>query len=214
MNFTSRIFLLGCVAGTMCFANTITILNPGFELPVYAPGGYVNDVATNWNVTGDAGTWNPQPAPGTFFSAPVPEGSQVLAVGFQHASDVNQNLSVGLTANTTYTLTYFVGRRLDVPMSAYTVSLDAGATVLASDSGATPAAGTFVSRTITFTTGASPVAGNIIIDISAAGLNQTQTAFDLFSLTTASAVPEPATLSFLGIGLAAMAFARRRSRKA
>jgi hypothetical protein len=216
---TLKVLVLLGTVGSLCFAGPITVANNSFEAQVLAPAGYTNGVSTSWVVTGNAGTWYPAPT-GTFFSGVPPAGNQVLAVGFDIGGEASQDLGVTLLPNTIYTLTYFVGKRLDLPMSSsYSVSLDAGttATVLASDSAGAPGLGTFIQRTITFSTGASPVAGDLLIDIKATGLNgaaSAQTDFDNFVLTSTSAVPEPATFSFIGIGVAAILFSRRRSRKA
>jgi hypothetical protein len=179
-------------------------------------GGFNNGIVTGWAVTGFAGVWFPQVGPnnGANFFASVPAGNQVLYEGFNQPGDVTQALGVSLVANTVYTLTYFVGQRYDVPRSLYTVALDAGATVLASDSGGAPAAGAFVSRTITFTTGASPIAGILTIDIASTGLAVTgapaQAAFDNFALNAVSTVPEPASILLIGGGLLGLSLIGRK----
>src|SRR4051794_41042763 len=121
MNTLRKALLLGVVSGLTCWA--IPITNPSFETPAQAPGGFTFDVGTGWVVTGHAGVWFPQVGPnnGSNFFSSVPGGSQVLFDGFQSSGDASQDLGVPLTANTTYTLTYFVGQRYDVPLSAYTV---------------------------------------------------------------------------------------------
>jgi hypothetical protein len=209
MNIMHGGLLLSLVAGASSWAAPIPITNPSFESPVQALGVFTVGTVTGWTVTGFAGVWFPQTGAnnGSNFFTAVPDGNQVLFEGFGQSADISQALGVSLAANTLYTLTYFVGRRFDVPMSLYTVAVDAGATVLASDSAGAPATGTFAQRTITFTTGAVPIAGILTIDISSTGVNAAgaaaQTAFDSFSLTavTTAGTPEPASMLLLAGGL-------------
>jgi hypothetical protein len=212
------VFLLGVIASATGWGASVSILNPSFESPAQAAGGFTFDAGDNWNVTGFGGVWRPSTGPnnGSNFFASLPAGSQVLFEGFGTSSDASQNLGISLLPNEIYTLTYYVGQRYDVPLSSYQVALKAGAVVLASDSGGAPTAGNFLQRTFSFTTGNSPIAGNLIIDISSTGFAATggsgQAAFDLITLDASpviTSVPEPATFFLIGIGAAVVARSRR-----
>jgi len=220
MNVVSRFLLLGIVSGSWCWAAPLTVNNPSFELPAQSPGGFTNGVVTGWTVNNTAGgVWRPAVGPnnGSNFFSSIPNLNQVLFVGFNGlATDVNQSLGIALLPNTTYTLSYFVGQRYDLPLSTYTVALDANSTVLVSDSLGAPTAGNFVMRTIGFNSGPSPVAGTLNIDISATGLKSgasAQAIFDLVTLDASATVPEPATLSFMGLGMFLLVLSHRHFRK-
>ncbi len=125
-------------------------------------------------------------------------------------------MAATVAANTTYTLDFYLGQRLDFAFSAYTVSLIANGVTLASDSAGSPAAGTFVSRSITYNSGAAPLQLGQTLSIAVtAGASGGQANFDDFTLdgSPTSSTPEPATA---GLGaLAILGFfsirARRRS---
>lgn len=204
-------------------ATALAITNPGFENPQVP--GIINGVAAGWAVSnGNAGTWNTTPG-GGFFNT-IPEGDQILFAGFGAPVDVSQTLVDTVQADTTYTLSFFLGQRLDMPLSVYSVSLEAnGTTVLMSDTGGSTTPGNFVQRTITFDSGASPVtAGQTLgIFISATGFDPLgvpgQAEFDSFSLDASptsggSSVPEPATFLMIGTGMTAVMLNRRYFQKA
>ena len=204
-------------------AAPIAITNFGFEDPANA--GILNGVANGWAVSNVfGGTWNI--SGGGFFNTVAPEGSQILFVGYLgDAADVTQTpLAATVQANTTYTLSFFLGRRLDMPLSTYSVSLEAnGTTVLASDSTGSPTAGDFISRTIVFNSGASPATFGqplgIFVHASGFSVNGqgAQAEFDAFTLdaspTGLQTVPEPATFVLLGAGIAGIMLSRRRLQK-
>jgi hypothetical protein len=200
-------------------ASSIAITNAGFEDPALAFGNFVQGSATGWVGNGPFGTWYPTTIAnnGSGLFMGVPEGNQILVVSYGDPSDVNQALGVTLQADTTYTLSYYVGRRIDIGLSQYSVSLRTNSSVLASDSGGSPDAGSFVLRTFSFTTGAAPAdfGQQLSIDIQATGLTapsgaQAQAGFDLFTLdastASSSSTPEPASwiLIFSGIAGAAI----------
>jgi hypothetical protein len=216
--------LLGFVTVAMCYGGPVSITNPSFESPAQATGVFTFDNATGWTVTGYGGVWNPQIGPnnGSNFFSSIPNGNEILFDGYSASADATQSLGVSLLANTVYTLTYWVGQRYDVPLSTYTVALKAGSTVLASDSAGAPGAGSFVQRTITFTTGASPVAGVLNLDFAATGFAVNgapgQTEFDMVALDASPSVtgptPEPASIGLIGFGLVGAALVARRKRVA
>ena len=55
-----------------------------------------------------------------------------LGGGFS-GGEIQQDLGVTLQPNTTYTLSYYVGARLDIPISSYNVQLFAGGTLVIAD---------------------------------------------------------------------------------
>jgi hypothetical protein len=203
-------------AANLCAAN-ITIVNPSFEVDVFSQGGYFNAPPSGWTdvqANGLVGPWFPAAG---FFNTPAPDGDNILFVGYGSPGEASQNLSALLQADTTYTLSFYVGARLDLPFSPYTVSLTANGVTLASDSGGNPTSGNFVARSFSFTTGANPAGeGTALgIDVYASGLGSSQADFDAFSLTadpaSQSGAPEPATLPLMGGALAlAAAWSRRR----
>lgn len=205
-------------------AAPIAITNFGFESPSLGAGGIANGVATGWTVSNsNAGVW--YPTAGSYFNAAAPEGNQILFVGFGSPADVNQTpLAATVQANMTYTLSFLLGQRLDLPLSTYSVSLEAnGTTVLGSDSAGSPTAGNFNLRTIIFNSGASPatLGQPLGIFIHASGSSVTgasgQADFDKFSLdgspTGAPGVPEPATYVLIGAGITVIMLSRRRLQK-
>jgi hypothetical protein len=209
-------------AGAALSAATIAITNPSFEADNLAPGGIQNSAPFGWADflgNGLAGAWHPDAA---YFNLPVPDGNSVLFVSYLGtASRARQTLDAVLEANTLYTLTYYVGRRLDLPLNAYAVMLTAGGGMIASDSGGNPTAGNFVMRSFSFATGEFPDGlGTILgIDVDAAGQspNGGQAVFDAFSLTAVSTLesgaPEPSTFFLMGGAmLAAAGWSRRRRR--
>jgi hypothetical protein len=152
---------------------------------------------------------------GTNNFASVPDGNQILLLGGTAGQgEANQSLGISLAANTTYTLTYFVGQSYLVPLSSYSVALRLGSTTLVSDSAGNPGAGLFALRTISFTTGGNPAAGTLNIDILANGRTVTggvaSASFDAFSLSTPGGVPEPASIVLLAGGLLGVVLGRKR----
>lgn len=184
-------------------------------------GCFAEDTFDGWTVAASGtATFRPSVGAGQEFTS-LPDGSQVAAIstGGGSGGEIFQDLSAVAAADTTYTLTFFVGQRSDVAFdSSYDVSLMANGTTLASDTGASPAAGTFVERTIVFSTGASPaeLGKALRIDVFAPAGPLGQADFDLFSLdaSTASPVPEPSSLVLLatGMGFGALGFGLRKRR--
>lgn len=120
-------------------ASIITINNPSFEtstLDCAAGPSCFYGVITGWNGIGSLtqATFRPSVGPGLEFNA-LPDGSEVAAVsnGSGSGGEMYQDLSATLAADTTYTLTFWVGQRRDVSFdSSYVVSLLANGVVLAS----------------------------------------------------------------------------------
>jgi hypothetical protein len=173
----------------------LSIVNPSFEDDVQAgPGGFTVDVANGWTITPAAGrTATFWPVIPTQVNS-VPQGNQVLALGNGTGPvDVSQTLGATLAANTTYTLTYFVGQRKDFAFGSYTVTLFAAAAGLAFDNGTlAPTAGNFLQGTLVFNSGPAPAqfGQNLRIDFSTTGVAG-QVLLDNIQLDASPTVPEP-----------------------
>lgn len=198
-------FLSAAVFCMTMNAATVTINNPSFEAPALTCAGGPSCQALpvpSWTSAGAADIFKPSVGAGQEFTS-LPDGAQVGAVANTAGSgELFQDLSATLAANTTYTLTFWVGHRSDDTFdTGYLVSLIANGVTLASKTGASPAAGSFVQQTLTFTTGASPaqLGKTLRIDLQAPSGNG-QADFDQLSLTAVSTVPEPSTFALWSIG--------------
>src|SRR5258708_32814894 len=127
-------------------AAAIPINNFSFEADVLALGAFDPGNVPGWTAGPGASmsTYHPTTSQ---FPGGVPDGVNVGAV---QGGDMSQTLLANLTANTQYTLLVSVGRRADNALGIYLVTLEAGGSVLASESAQTPAAWTFYTSTISF----------------------------------------------------------------
>jgi hypothetical protein len=114
------------------------------------------------------------------------------------AGTITQDLGFAPLPNTTYTLTVYVGQRADFPLIAYAVELIVGTTSVASDTTLRPAAGSFALDTVTYSSGSSPSAGDLIIRLSASGGGQAD--FAQVALTATSVGPVTKILPQLAFG--------------
>lgn len=123
-------------------------------------------------------------------------------MAYSNGSTISQTLSgVTLNPDSTYTLSVYIGDRLDNVPSNYSFSLEAGSTILTTFSGYTGniTPGTWQQEFLTYTTGDTVPSGDITILLTSAG---TQTDFDDVSLTDPPAnTPEPGSVWMLGAGL-------------
>ena len=203
-------------------AALLTVANNSFEAPIItSPEGFtVNNTITGWVVTPTgsalAGLINPFQAQNfaftnatglnnTFYNPGVgaPNGNQIA---YSNGGTISQTLTgTTLQADTKYTLSASVGRRRIVSnfSGLYNIELYAGGNFLASNSGVTPAAGTFEYVTVDYTSGVSVTPGQALgIRLTSNGV---QTNFDNITLDAAS-IPEPsAILGLLGFGLLGIA---------
>ena len=185
MHFTTRPFLF-CIGwlvatGTTVLADPVEVINPSFESPVLKPGGFVIGLADGWVVTGTSGVIYPVDFE---FNLPVPDGNQVAFANYD-TGQLAQTLDATLLSNTTYTLTVYVGKRLDCcSPGTYIVALYADTELLGYESSQDPSPGDFAVSTVSFTSGdPDPLEGlPLQIVLYATGLGQSQVAFDNVSL--------------------------------
>jgi hypothetical protein len=194
-------------------AALITVANNSFEAPIITvPQGFISSTGSvgGWTFTGGAqGFANPTMGHNFgnswYGSSPgiIPDGNQVA---WSNGGTISQTLSGTLQTNTVYTLSAFVGNRLGVNFPGYSIGLYAGGNLLASNSGVTPADGTFAPVTVSYTSGISVTPGQALeIRLTSLSGLQAQTNFDNITLDAAS-IPEPsAILGLLGFGLLGIA---------
>jgi hypothetical protein len=212
MSFAAAMGSLILAAGSANAA--IVIANHSFEGPDVANFGGTPE---NWTIVGsEVSVYNHF---GTTFSTrtdPNPDGSDqaVFSRGgdsYQVLDDatVGGGLGTNVAANTIYTMTVDVGDRSDLTFQGAELRLGIGsvfgtnlltATVVSSDTptyvgtNTTDGWKTWVS---TFTTGASPTAGALRVELINPGTDQTL--FDNVRLTAVT-IPEPSTTALLGLG--------------
>jgi PEP-CTERM motif len=203
------IFLLAlcfAVSGGAVWADGVLVQNASFE-SAYAltsscgvgcayNGGPIPD----WTMTGTGGSFQPST---TFFNLPLPGGASDSIVAYSNGGTISQILGVTVQPDSTYTLSVYVGDRLDGEVANYSIALDDGSTTLCSSPTASNGAiapGTFADVTLTCSTGATVAPGALAIVLTSSG---TQSDFDNVSLNVVQS-PEPASYLLLLIGLGSM----------
>jgi hypothetical protein len=194
-------------------ASPININNSSFESPVQCPGCFTYDSSTGWVSIGSVSTWRPAVGPGGQFGS-IPDGLQVAAIGEPGSGEIYQDLTATVLANTTYSLSFWVGQRSDTPLSPYEVALLAGGVTLGSNSDADPSPGTFMQQTIVYNSGPAPAELGQTLEITVSGTGQGQADFDLFSLDASptgitSSTPEPSDFWFILASIGLVAWFRR-----
>ena len=212
------------VAPMTAQAQTVPIINSGFELPSLVTVGDSSDnVLNGW--LGDptqARTFGAYYVPASAFnSIPAsPEGVQIAYVN--NATSIAQNTGVALTTNTTYTLSALVGRNNGSGNSVGEALLFQGGSIVNGEvtggtllGSSSPAmfGGQFSQAQIVFSTGGfvSP-SGTLIIQLKSLASDQVN--FDKVTLFRTSAVPEPGALALLAgsgtVGTILFALSRNR----
>jgi hypothetical protein len=123
----------------------------------------------------------------------------VDTLAYLGTGEISQSLTgISLMADTTYTLSVYVGSRLDIvnQPATYTFGIDSGSTPLASAGGtsASITPGTLDLESVTFTTG-STADGDLTIFLTSSG---PQSDFANIQLVS---TPEPSSLLLLAMGL-------------
>jgi hypothetical protein len=182
-------------------ADSIAVQNGSFEtlpptgLPLSCGTGcsYAYGTPPGWTSTGVVGQFQP-----VGFLTGVPDGT---TVAFSNNGSLSQDLGVDLDPDTTYLLSVWVGDRTD-SAGAYTILLDAGTTALCNSSGSSTALnpGGFADVTCTYTTGSSPLAGDLTVWLIG---NSGQAIFD--DVTVTATAPEPSSIALESLGLLALA---------
>jgi hypothetical protein len=198
----SLAFFVAIVVLGQARADLVTIGDPSFEGVSLAPGNFTAGTyaANSWNSSANAGIFRPT---ASSYPSGVPNG---VNIGYSSGVTIDQVLSATLTANTSYTLSVEVGSRLDAPHNdGYTIQLLAGGVVLAGTTNfPVPADGTFVLATDVYTAGPGDPHLGQALEIHLQSVATGQTSFDSVTLT-ATAVPEPTSLSLLTLTTAGAA---------
>lgn len=197
-------------------AAPITIVNPSFEDPIQADGVFTNKIATGWAVdAGGTNAWGVKNPVATEITGAAgnnlldPVGGEGINYLYLNSGQTSQVLAATLQNNTQYDLTVAVARRLEtsrLDVNDYYIRLLAGNTVIAElVNGDTTllTAGVFTDQTISYTSSANdPLAGQALkIVLGRVGAHvSTRLGMDKVRLN-ATEIPEPATLSLLGLGL-------------
>jgi len=183
----------------------------GFQPVNYYNGATQSAWVPGWNSPGyvvfgfNAGLYDPTASD---FNALFPVGENVA---YTNNRIIGQTLTDTLLANTQYTLTVLVGRRKTANYAGYTVSLLAGANVIGSDTaGATLALGDHLTSTVSVNSNlVNPLFLGQALRIELYGPSNNVASFDDIRLD-ATPLPEPATLSLLGLAAGGLLTRRRR----
>ena len=193
------------VSGGAAWADGVPVQNASFETTNALTSScglgcaFNNGPIPDWTITGAGGGGSFQPST-TFFNLPLPNGS---IIAYSNGGTISQILGVTVQPDSTYTLSVYVGDRLDGEVANYSIALDDGSATLCSTPSASNGAitpGTFAEVTLTCSTGATVAPGDLAIVLTSVG---TQSDFDNVALNVVQA-PEPASYLLLLIGLGAM----------
>lgn len=185
--------LIAAWAASIASAGLIPIVNAGFENPSLGSGQFTTTIP-GW-ITGASGMGVFNPTPAAYAGGAAPEGENVAwsndASGF-----ASQALGATLEPFTRYTLSMFIGNRLDNFFAGYRFELRAAGNVVAFEQNAVvPGDGQFALRSVVFETGAThpDLGGGLEIRFRAGGA---QTNFDDVRLL-ADVIPAPSSVVIL-----------------
>lgn len=177
------------------WADRIPVANPFFNIPELGPGEFTTGFIPDWQTTGVSGVFHPT---SSHFHLPIPSNYQSA---YSNGGTISQVLSATLRSSTTYTLTVYVGKRLDCCALDYSIQLYAGGQLLASDNSQDPAPGDFAASVATFSSDApDPLEGmplQIVLTSSKPQANFTSVTLDAvpFGGTLLSIVVSPSNPS-------------------
>ncbi len=145
---------------------------------------------------------------------PSPDGGNYLgADGAYEVGAINQTIN-GLTAGANYTVSFYWGGAQQTNFSGTTTEkwlVSLGSQTLSTNT-VTNVSGGFTGWQQTFLT-FTATGNSEVLSFLAAGTPDGQPPFSLLDGVSMNAVPEPASMSLLGAGLAALGFVRRRKQK-
>jgi len=212
--------LAGVVAPALAESLNPFVTNPSFEVPVTGCCNFPTGWSSGGPANGNAGNWNPSSDPAALITAL--NGSQVAYINNYTGQDGMNNYyaldqtisSVVFVPGVTYTLTYAVARRADIPdPGAFRVQINGNyspscLTCYAITSGSTGdiPVGQWESFTVSYTAQAADAGTSptiyLVNDGRVAGPGLAQIEFDL--------VPEPGALILLGTVVTLIGIGTRR----
>jgi hypothetical protein len=203
------------LSSASALAGNVTILNPNFALDVITQnGGAYNSGAVDWN-NGGGGVLSTLPQYFGGVLTPSSPADTENQNAWSNGGTFDQVLTATLHANTTYTLSAYVGERSDTgawPGAALDLGYGAGggSNLLTPNTTTAPQppAGGWQLWTTTFVTGASPagLGQPLRVDLVANGI---QVQFDSVQL---NATPEPSSIVLYSLGALGLLVAARRRR--
>jgi len=226
---------IGCYDAAQ--AQTLTIVNPGFETPVTLAGtfsGGSSSAPNGWSVYNTGATNSLRqfgvinPTGTQFFTGGVPSGANAGVVFLQNTTGIaeaglRQTFSSTLQLNTTYSVSVSVGNIATDPnppynafnfdgFPGYRIDLFAGNTVIGSDNNTLlPSEGNFLTSTFDVTVGSSHANAGQLLGIRLVNLNGPgiEVNFDDVRVV-ATPVPEPSSMLLFCAAVGGVLVNRRR----